>query len=294
MTKTTKIINGIPIVVDSTPRSINTDSPNVPTGRNIGGGAGVYSGKLANNQFDFRTIHAGDGISIETDSKTITITNTLTLPPVETPIPDYIIGPIGPQGEPGVRGEQGANGQDGVRGDNGQDGMPGPRGLQGIMGPQGLPGVQGIAGPQGPQGVQGNQGIMGIAGQIGPKGDTGPIGPKGEPGNTISVIPYDLFMSGVIFNDNELSYLLVPREILISDIIAISILPVTVDSNFTISSNTVGDIANISFTPNSQTSIVSQIYKSTIAPYTLLTLKSNGIVDTNIKFTVSIIGTTNI
>lgn len=101
-----------------------------------------------------------------------------------------IIGPEGPQGEPGfikfedltpeqkeeLRGPQGVPGKDGAPGPQGPQGEPGAKGEKGDTGPQGPKGDPGIQGPQGIPGEQGPQGIQG------PKGDQGEQGIQGNPG----------------------------------------------------------------------------------------------------------------
>lgn len=95
-----------------------------------------------------------------------------------------IIGPEGPQGEPGfikfedltpeqkeeLRGPQGVPGKDGA---------PGPQGPQGEPGKPGEKGDKGDPGETGPQGPKGDQGIQG---ETGPQGEQGPKGDKGDPG----------------------------------------------------------------------------------------------------------------
>lgn len=58
-------------------------------------------------------------------------------------------GPVGPQGEPGLKGEGGEQGPQGERGD------PGDQGEQGERGPQGERGDQGRDGERGPPGFAG-------------------------------------------------------------------------------------------------------------------------------------------
>lgn len=59
-------------------------------------------------------------------------------------------GPIGPQGEQGVRGEKGDQGKKGDRGEKGDRGNTGPAGPRGATGPRG---PRGATGPQGPPGA---------------------------------------------------------------------------------------------------------------------------------------------
>jgi collagen triple helix repeat protein len=102
-----------------------------------------------------------------------------------------MLGPVGPQGLPGVqgpKGDQGLAGATGPQGSIGPQGPNGPRGadgaqgLVGPLGPQGLPGVQGINGAQGPAGADGPQGLQGPAGATGPIGPTGDTGASGAAG----------------------------------------------------------------------------------------------------------------
>lgn len=113
-----------------------------------------------------------------------------------------LVGPVGPQGEPGVPGKDGdpgPAGADGAQGPAGADGQPGEDGgyyspavdsegnltwtasksempdVAGanIRGPQGPAGADGKDGAQGPQGPQGEQGLTGEAGPQGPAGADG-------------------------------------------------------------------------------------------------------------------------
>ena len=107
-----------------------------------------------------------------------------------------IIGPEGPQGEPGfikfedltpeqkeeLRGPQGVPGKDGAPGPQGEPGKPGEKGDKGDQGAQGDPGAQGIQGEQGPQGPKGADSTV-----------PGPQGPAGANGisPTVTITPID-------------------------------------------------------------------------------------------------------
>lgn len=98
-----------------------------------------------------------------------------------------MMGPQGPQGEPGVSGDQGEQGPQGLIGNQGPPGItgsPGPMGLSiiGPPGPMGNPGVMGSVGPIGPPGSMGKPGPMGPQGEKGDIGITGPTGPQGPTG----------------------------------------------------------------------------------------------------------------
>ncbi len=107
---------------------------------------------------------------------------------------NYLVGPRGPEGPPGIagprgpvgeQGEAGPEGPAGPQGSIGPEGVAGPQGLQGEPGPQGPMGVQGMPGPQGSpgeQGPSGPQGMPGPQGLIGPEGPSGATGPQGDPG----------------------------------------------------------------------------------------------------------------
>ncbi|MEM7308177.1 MAG: FG-GAP-like repeat-containing protein [Planctomycetota bacterium] len=96
-----------------------------------------------------------------------------------------LVGPAGPQGEPGLTGAQGPTGPEGPQGETGPTGAQGSTGPQGPQGDAGPTGAQGSTGPQGPQGdpgLNGAQGPIGPTGPIGPEGATGPAGPTGPAG----------------------------------------------------------------------------------------------------------------
>lgn len=110
-----------------------------------------------------------------------------------------IIGPEGPQGEPGfikfedltpeqkeeLRGPQGVPGKDGAPGPQGPQGEPGKPGEKGDKGDQGEKGEKGETGPQGPQGIQGPPGADSTV--------PGPQGPAGANGisPTVTITPID-------------------------------------------------------------------------------------------------------
>lgn len=111
-----------------------------------------------------------------------------------------IIGPEGPQGEPGfikfedltpeqkeeLRGPQGVPGKDGAPGPQGEPGKPGPKGDKGE---QGEKGEKGETGPQGPKGIQGPPGADSTV--------PGPQGPAGA-NYTITTADYDA-IANVVF-----------------------------------------------------------------------------------------------
>lgn len=90
-----------------------------------------------------------------------------------------LMGPPGPQGEPGITPHVGSNGNWFV-GEN-DTGIPatGPAGGQGLPGPQGEPGGTGPAGPAGPQGPKGDKGDPGSPGANGKDGTDGKDGADG-------------------------------------------------------------------------------------------------------------------
>lgn len=146
-----------------------------------------------------------------------------------------IIGPEGPQGEPGfIKFEELTPEQkEELRGPQGPEGKPGPQGPKGadstVPGPQGPAGANGIsptvtitpidggnvvtitdeAGPHsfnvmnGAQGIQGEKGADGAPGAKGDQGIQGPEGPKGDTGPaganyTITTADYDA-IANVVF-----------------------------------------------------------------------------------------------
>lgn len=75
-----------------------------------------------------------------------------------------IVGPRGPQGDPGISGPAGFKGPMGTPGEDGIDGNygpPGPYGPKGVKGDRGIPGCCGPQGEQGPQGQSGQVGLKG-------------------------------------------------------------------------------------------------------------------------------------
>lgn len=115
-----------------------------------------------------------------------------------------VVGPQGPQGEPGLAGADGAQGPQGIPGPVGPQGDPGIQGPQGEPGEPGAPGAQGEPGPAGVSAgfgtptatVDANTGTPSVTVTAsGPdtakvfnfafqnlKGETGPQGPQGNPG----------------------------------------------------------------------------------------------------------------
>lgn len=77
-----------------------------------------------------------------------------------------IIGPEGPQGEPGFIKFEDLT----------------PEQKEELRGPQGVPGKDGAPGPQGPQGEPGKPGAKGDKGDPGPQGIQGPAGANGQDG----------------------------------------------------------------------------------------------------------------
>ena len=67
--------------------------------------------------------------------------------------PTGLVGPQGPQGDPGSQGPQGSIGPIGPQGLQGETGAIGPQGPIGPVGSQGETGAQGPQGEQGPAGV---------------------------------------------------------------------------------------------------------------------------------------------
>lgn len=88
-----------------------------------------------------------------------------------------IIGPEGPQGEPGFIKFEDLT----------------PEQKEELRGPQGVPGKDGAPGPQGPQGEPGKPGEKGDKGDQGEKGEKGEIGPAGASGfsPTVTITPID-------------------------------------------------------------------------------------------------------
>jgi hypothetical protein len=78
-----------------------------------------------------------------------------------------VMGPPGPQGDPGLLGSTGAAGPPGPQGEPGQRGAVGPQGVAGV---DGADGPQGDAGPEGSQGPPGEPGVDGEPGLAGPPG----------------------------------------------------------------------------------------------------------------------------
>lgn len=122
-----------------------------------------------------------------------------------------IIGPEGPQGEPGfikfedltpeqkeeLRGPQGVPGKDGAPGPQGEPGKPGEKGDKGD---QGEKGEKGDPGPQGPQGIQGPPGADSTV--------PGPQGPAGA-NYTITTADYDAIANvvyGKMTNAEQVRY----------------------------------------------------------------------------------------
>jgi Collagen triple helix repeat (20 copies) len=92
--------------------------------------------------------------------------------PQGPPGPQGIPGPAGPQGDTGVQGIPGPQGETGPTGAQGES-------IVGPEGPQGNPGIQGPQGELGPQGPAGSAGPQGPAGDAGPQGNPGIEGPAG-------------------------------------------------------------------------------------------------------------------
>lgn len=109
-----------------------------------------------------------------------------------------IIGPEGPQGEPGFIKFEDLT----------------PEQKEELRGPQGVPGKDGAPGPQGPQGLQGETGPQGPQGEKGDKGDPGPQGIQGPAGAngtnyTITSADYDAIANvvyGKMTNAEQVRY----------------------------------------------------------------------------------------
>lgn len=109
-----------------------------------------------------------------------------------------IIGPEGPQGEPGFIKFEDLT----------------PEQKEELRGPQGVPGKDGAPGPQGPQGEpgkpgeKGDKGDQGIQGPKGPQGIQGPAGPAGA-NYTITTADYDAIANvvyGKMTNAEQVRY----------------------------------------------------------------------------------------
>lgn len=100
---------------------------------------------------------------------------------------DPILGPVGPQGEPGPEGPQGIQGEVGPQGDKGDPGEQGPKGDQGEPGLAGVDGLPGTNGEDGQPGINGTDGTNGINGQDGADGTNGTDGVDGKSAYQLAV-----------------------------------------------------------------------------------------------------------
>lgn len=102
-----------------------------------------------------------------------------------------LAGPAGPEGPPGADGEPGPAGPQGPEGTAGPAGPPGDIGPVGPPGPDGEPGPMGPPGEPGPEGPEGSMGPAGDMGPPGPPGNHGSEGPPG-PAGPEGPSPYDI------------------------------------------------------------------------------------------------------
>lgn len=105
-------------------------------------------------------------------------------------VPVPVVGPRGPQGEPGLPGEPGPSGSPGASGSPGRDGKDGTAGTDGTAGQDGV-GQDGATGPAGPPGPQGDPGPAGPPGERGPAGEDGQDGQTCPSGFTLQAPAYD-------------------------------------------------------------------------------------------------------
>jgi hypothetical protein len=97
-----------------------------------------------------------------------------------------LVGPQGPQGDPGPQGIQGETGPPGIQGEQGEVGPQGEQGIQGEPGPKGDTGDPGLDGLSAYE-VAIDNGFVGTEAEwlvslVGPQGETGETGPQGEQG----------------------------------------------------------------------------------------------------------------